>query len=120
MRADSNAAALARKYRERLQRMDAALRRGLYKAAAAVDREQQKNLSGSAGDPAGAYPVPVRTGNLRRATFINVRGSRLAIVGNTAEYALAIHRNRPFLDDAAAAVDAGEIMAIEVRKAIHA
>lgn len=120
MRVGSNGAALAKKYRQRIQRMDAALLRGMKKAAAAVDRAQGKNLSGSGADAAGAYPVPVRSGNLRGSTFINVSSGKLAIVGNTAEYALAIHRERAFLDDAVASTDVVGIMAIDVRKAIHA
>ncbi len=112
------ASPLARKWKQRAAALEAAKRRGLRNAAVAVDNEQVNNLSGSGADAAGAYPVPVRTGNLRRGHFFEARLSSFAIVGNTTEYAMAVHKDRPFLDDAAAAVDVVEIMAVPVRKAV--
>lgn len=127
MKITTNAATLARAYAARLRALDAALERGLKKAAASIDREQVKRLSGSNAAPAGDYPVPARTGHLLQSHFFRVESSRLAIVGNTAQYAVEIHEGRgnssrhgrrPFLDDAAAAVDAGEIVLGELRQAL--
>lgn len=116
----SNAGQIAKRYQRRRQRLDRALGRGLKKAAAAIDREQVDNLSGSGSAAPGDYPVPIRTGTLRGGHFFRVRSERLAIVGNTTEYAVAIHEDRPFLDDAAEAVDHLAIVAGEVRKAVLA
>lgn len=116
----SNALALARKYRRRREQLDGALRRGLKKAAATIDNAQVDNLSGSGADAPGAYPVPVRSDNLRGGHFFQVNNSHLAVVGNTAVYAAAIHEDRPFLDDAAEAVDFQGLMAVEVEKAVFA
>ena len=124
---------------EKLQRvareLGAAKKRGLKKAAAAVDRAQVDNLSGAGGGcnkrgdgaPTGGYPVPVRCGHLRQGHIWDVVNSNLAIVGNTAAYARVIHDGtgssaahgpRPFLEDAARDVDVADIMADEVSLAI--
>lgn len=71
-------------------------------------------LSGARTDPPGSYPVPVRTGNLRRYLWALFPGERAgsikgkydvgpgtAYVGDSADYAQAIHDGRPFLTDAA-------------------
>lgn len=132
MKITTNAGTLARNYAARIRELDAALKRGLQKAAALVDREQVKRLSGSNTAAPGDYPVPARTGNLLGSHFFHVESSRLAIVGNTAQHAVEIHEGRgnstahgrrPFLDDAAEAVDIAEpvmaearaVMAIEAR-----
>lgn len=117
MKAGSNAAALARKYAQRVAALNKALERGLKKAASTVDREQVKNLSGSGADEPGSYPVPVRKGTLRGGHGWAVRGVKQASIFNTTVYAMAIHKDRPFLDDAAEKVDAGSIVAGEVSKA---
>lgn len=125
----SNASQIAKRYRRRAGGLDKAVRRGLRKYAIAVDREQVKNLSGS-GAP-GSYPVPVRKGTLRGGHFFEV-SRRFAVVGNTTEYAPAVHggelatneglrfavKGRPFLDDAAEAVDGTAMLAGEVKKAM--
>lgn len=124
MKITTNAGALARNYASRIRELDAALKRGLQKAAALVDREQVKRLSGSNAAAPGDYPVPARTGHLLGSHFFRVESSRLAIVGNTAQYAVEIHEGsgnsakhgrRPFLDDAANAVDIAEPVMAEVR-----
>lgn len=108
----SNASQIAKRYRVRAQQLSQALRKGLRNAAIAVDAKQVENLSGSG--PGGSYPVPVRTGNLRGGHFWDLRGDRLAIVGNTTEYAEAIHVDRPFLDRAAEDTPVFDIVADQV------
>ena len=129
----TNAKQLAAKWRQRRVALSAAARKGRRNAAIAVDREQEKNLEGGTSAP-GSYPVPVRTGNLRRGAFFDATHSTFAIVGNTAAYAMAIHsgdmttkdglnyslKGRPFLDDAAEAVDVVELMAIPIRREVLA
>ena len=110
---------LPERFRQRVQGWDAALRAGLRRIATLVEREAMRNLSGPGGaNSPGHYPVPRRTGFLARSMFSRVRG-RTAEVGNTAEYAPAIHNGfrafgnphapyygaRPFLADAAQTVD---------------
>lgn len=128
----TNSLQLARAYARRIERLDAAAKAGIRKWAIAVNREQVKNLSGGKGAAAGSYPVPVRTGNLRRDAFWQVESPRQAIVGNTADYAQAIHEGqfagrsgahinpRPFLDDAAREVDGLSIMSGEVERGLFA
>lgn len=114
---------LAREFMRRRAQLDAALKRGLRNAAIAVDREQVANLRG--GVQPGDYPVPVRTGNLLGSHFFNVARSNLAVVGNTADYAYAVHDGhgansvhgkRPFLTDALAAVDVTGLVQKQVRR----
>lgn len=105
--------------RTRVAGWDAALRRGLRRIATLVERGAMRNLSGPGGNRApGAYPVPRRTGFLARSMYSTVR-ARSAEVGNTAEYAAAVHNGfraygnphapyygrRPYLEDAARDVD---------------
>lgn len=124
----SNALAVAGRIQAKLRALDNAVGRGLRKVAATVEREQIKRLGGAAKTP-GVYPVPARTGHLRRETFFEVKTSRFALVGNTATYALAVHEGlgsskkygrRPFLEDAVNEVDSNAIMAVEIRKALEA
>lgn len=125
----TNAAHLAIAWRRRRERLDAAVTRGIRRAAVAVDRAQVRRLQGSGQDEVGAYPVPVREGHLMQSHFFDILGSRLAVVGNRSIYAHAIHEGRgssapygrrPFLDDAVKDADPTAIMALEVRKAIMA
>ena len=126
----SNAGALARTYRARIQKWNGALRRGLRDIGVMVENEASRNLSGS-GEP-GAYPVPIRTGHLRRSMGMKV-GDREVAVFNSAEYANAIHRGftpygnrnaklsytgRPFLQDAADKIDAGAVMFARLREVL--
>lgn len=92
------------------------LQRTLTRGAIGTHREAFDLLSG-AKDPAGAYPVPVVTGNLRRLLDWLQPGARKggfkaaaleAIVYNSAEYAQVIHAGsgssakfgaRPFITD---------------------
>jgi hypothetical protein len=109
-------------------RMPGAIKRGLNRIAIGVHRETVAWLSGAAGRP-GGYPVPVRTGHLRRmqawlkpgetktgeaGTF--TAGPMEVVVYNSAGYATMIHegkgRNarhgaRPFLTDALTRFNSG-------------
>lgn len=128
----TNAKQLSAKWQARKAALDKAKREGLRNAAILVEREQIKNLSGNG--EAGSYPVPVRTGNLRRGAFFDVAHSGFAVVGNTTAYAMPVHSGdlttkdgleysvpaRPFLDDAADAVDVVEVMAIPIRREVLA
>lgn len=124
MKFTSNARQLARRYQQRAERLNGALRKGLTRAAAQVDRAQVENLRGPKGPP-GGYPVPVPTGALLQAHFFNVASYKLAVVGDTAKHAVVVHEGRgssrpygrrPFLDDAAASVDTTGIVQAAVRE----
>ena len=124
----SNAKKVAGRWHKRKQRFTAALIAGLKRLAIAVDNAQVENLSGSGGP--GSYPVRVDTGNLRGSHFFDVKDDKLAIVGNTAEYAHAIHSGemktrsgnlyavpgRPFLDDAADSVNGVDVVGKELHR----
>lgn len=123
----SNAPDLARRWALRRARLDAALKKGLRSAARAVDRAQVKHLSGLGSDAPGSYAVPVRLGHLRASHFFKVESSSLAIVGNTATYAVHVHEGqgssapygrRPFLDDAVADVKPTERVITAARRAL--
>lgn len=128
----TNAAAVGRAYERRRAQWDNGLRAGLRRIAVTVERKQVENLGGPGTAPAGAYPVPIRTGHLRRSSGFRVE-SRAALVFNTAIYARAIHegftpfgnrkakriRARQFLADAAKAVDASAIMQAELRRVLR-
>lgn len=125
----TNADELAKAYQERAAALTPAVARGLLKAAVAVDIAQVENLRGSNADAPGSYPVPARSGHLLGAHFFEVQNEHLAIVGNSAEYALPIHEGqgssakygrRPFLDDAVDKVDPTAIVQAEVSKEIMA
>lgn len=127
----TNAGALARAYRARIQRWGQGLRRGLRDIGVTVENEASRNLSGS-GAP-GSYPVPIRTGHLRRSLGMKV-GDREVVVYNSAKYANAIHQGftpygnkhatksyagRPFLQDAADKIDATAIMFARLREVLQ-
>lgn len=131
----TNARQIAAMFADRSKRWDAALAKGIRKAAIAVENEASDRLSGSG--VAFTYPVPVRTGHLRRS--LGVKTSRTGgEVFNTATYAFAVHegkvgwwargkvrrkgvRNvtrRPFLEDALKAADPGLIIQATMRAAL--
>lgn len=127
MTVKTNASDVARVYGAIEKHIEPALLRGITKAVAAVDKAQVTRLAGSNAAEPGSYPVPARTGHLLGAHFFEVQSSRLAIVGNAAAYAEAIHEGfgssavhgrRPFLDDAADAEKPGEIVMAEVSQAL--
>ncbi len=81
-------------------RLPAAIDKGLSRWAVLAHAAALKNLSGSNSDPAGSFPVPVRTGNLRRKEGYVLPGtskngftakSGQALVFNDAKYASNIH-----------------------------
>lgn len=131
----SNADQLAKRYGARAAAIIGAIRASLRKAALAVERAMVKRLSGS-GAP-WSYPVPVRTGFLRRSTFVQTPGDALAVVGNSAAYANAIHTGevstwagrgkhkmqqrqaRPYLDDAVKDADPAAIVSAGIKGALE-
>lgn len=99
MKFSSNAAQVVKGIVNRAKGTRNALRAGLLKVAVSLNEKQIENLSGSGSDPAGSYPVPVRSGHLRRSAEIVVKETE-AYVMNTAQYAAKIHKNNgPFLAD---------------------
>lgn len=120
---DSNAAAIADNMDRRLATATTAIREGVAKGALAIESAATLNLTGS-GEPY-SYPVPVRSGTLRRGMGVEQPQAVLAIIFNGVEYAHAVHSGnvnewrshyagpsddysmtvsrppRPFLDDAA-------------------
>lgn len=119
---ETNAGSVASGIAATGNRVERAVRAGVAQAAFAIERAQINNLSGG-GDPY-SYPVPVRTGHLRRSAGVEQPHAHHAIVFNAAAYAWAVHsgevnewrshyagpgeersmsvlrRPRPFLDDA--------------------
>lgn len=135
MKVTSNAAKIAGRLRQRINRWDKAMRTGLRKIVTRVDKAQVDLLSGSNDAAPGSYkPVPNRTGTLMQGHFFEVRSASLAVAGNTTAYALPIHSGemktkqglsyalppRPFLDDAAAEADHLAIMATEIHRSAMA
>ena len=130
----TNAGRIAAIYRQRRARWTAAVRRGLVEVLKRVDKAAVENLSGK-GAP-GGFPVPVRTGHLRRSQDFRLIGAAEGIVFNTAAYAAPIHdgrqtiraaggghrviatTRRPFLQDAANKVDATQVFQAKVREAL--
>lgn len=134
MRLTSNAREVELIYASRRTRWGAARRSGLRKAVVAVENAASELLSGSGA--AGAYPVPVRTGHLRRSMGSKMQGDSAGAVYNSAEYARAIHdgvvgrwngrgkvaivqvRARPFMTDAVEKADPTAIVHDELRAAL--
>lgn len=126
----STAGAVRRAYAQRMARWDRGLANGMRRVAITAERKQVENLTGSG--PPRSYPVPVRTGNLRRGSGMRA-GPRSAMVFNTAHYARAVHnghrpygnpraarvRAREFLLDAVKATPAIEIVRDDVRKVLR-
>lgn len=121
---ETNAAEVAIAVRELGPAMHAALHRGMRKALNRLERHAAINLSG-AGAP-WSYPVPVRSGNLRRSLRREQRSAVEGYVIAGASYAWAIHEGemevggamrsytrRPFMDDASDAVDVHAIFDAE-------
>lgn len=138
----SNAADVAKGLDATGNAVERAVRAGVAQGAFAIERAMIDNLSGS-GDPY-AYPVPVRTGHLRRSSGVEQPQPHLAIVYNGAAYAWAVHtgnvnewrshyagpsdtpsmavsrRPRPFLDDAVARTPYADIVIRSVIGALRA
>lgn len=117
-------------YAQRAAAIPAAVRRGTRNVLLAVEQKATANLSGS-GAP-GSYPIPVRTGNLRRSMGVRQESDTVGYVFNRAVYARAHHEGfhpygnkkakripaRPFLTNAAEAVDTGMIFRRGFAKAL--
>jgi hypothetical protein len=124
---------VADRYRRRAAGLTAAVRRGIRRALVAVDNEASRNLSG-AGKP-GAFPIPVRSGHLRRSGGTRVLSDTSGLVFNRARYARAVHsdgfhayhnprapfyRARPFLAAAVETAAPTDIVQAELRKVVFA
>lgn len=130
----ADAARIADLYRSRAGRWMVAVTAGLRRALALVDAQAQALLSG-AGAP-WSYPVPVRTGNLRRHEGMRLLSPTSGMVFNTADYANAVHTGRvgqwagrgksvvvqraarPFLDDALERVRPEDVVIGELLRAL--
>lgn len=121
----TNARQLEQRFAARAIRWREAVARGVRKATIAVERAAAQRLTGS-GAPM-SYPIPVRTGYLRRSLGVRVLETE-GMVFNVAEYAWAIHegrkdipklnKRRPFLEDALKDADPGLVIQTEVRGAL--
>lgn len=132
-------AQLSKKILAIIKTLDAALNRGMKKAATGVNRAAIKNLSGSRKAEPWTYPVPVRTpGGLRANQGMQIDSPTTAYVFNTAAYAGAIHsgyvsswagrgkhkmvfhKPRAFLDDAVASEQPLMVIQREVETELQA
>jgi hypothetical protein len=121
----TNARKVAGIFAGRAVRWREAVARGVRKATVAVERAAAKRLTGK-GEPM-SYPIPVRTGYLRRSLGVRVLETE-GMVFNVAEYAWAIHegrkdipklnKRRPFLEDALRDANPGLVIQAEVRGAL--
>lgn len=130
--ADEVAAAIAAKR----DAIAAAVQNGMTSALLAMEAAAVKNLSGS-GKPY-SYPVPVRTGNLRRARTVQQPEPGLGVIAFTADYAWAVHTGkvnewagrgktrkiqrtaRPFAQDAVDSTDPAHYVIDAVSQAVAA
>lgn len=120
MKFTSNASQVAKSILNRAKGTRDAVRAGLTRVALSINAKQVENLSGKGTDEAGGFPVPVRTGHLRRSADIEVNETE-AYVMNTAEYAAAIHkRNGPFLGDATKRMQLSRQFAAAYKKELRA
>ncbi len=127
-----NAREISAIYRARQAGLGAGLKRGMRKGLIEVDRESSKLLSGPGSAKPGAYPVPIRIGNLRRGGGMRLLSDTSGVVFNRANYARAVHdgfrawgnsraphyAGRPFLDDAVAKADPSQYVFAELRAVI--
>jgi hypothetical protein len=120
----TNAARIKALFEDRRAKWDAALAKAMRKAVFAVEASAVDFLTGSGA--ARGYPVPVRTGFLRRALGSKVESQTSGIVFNSAGYARAIHSGeiavgfkgrqrkkinaRPFLEDAMKTAQPGALI----------
>lgn len=88
--ADETAAAIARK----AAGIAGAVGQGMRSALLATESEAVKNLSGSNSDAPYAYPVPARTGNLRRNRTVQQPSPGLGLINFDSDYAYAVHSGK--------------------------
>ncbi len=113
----SNAKAVAKLFLNRAQRTPKAMRAGLTAVAIAVNEKKIENLSGG-DNAAGSFPIPVRSGNLRRHADMQILSSHAEVM-NTATYAMSIHeRSGPFLNGTLDQVNTAAIFAMATRKSL--
>ena len=123
--------ALSALYLTRAAALKTAVPRATASVLFTVQREASKRLAGH-GEP-GSYPIPIRTGHLRRSMGSRRDSDYSGYVFNRARYARAHHDGfrpynnphaspipaRPFLTDAVAAVDAGLVFRKHIAKALR-
>ena len=132
MSLQTNAGKVAAIYAARAARWSMALGRAMLRALTAVEGKAIDLLSGS-GAPF-TYPIPVRSGHLRRSMGSKLVSQTTGLIFNTASYALPIHegkvgrgygrkgiRNvarRPFAEDALRLAKPGEMIFDDMSKAL--
>jgi len=132
--ADEAAAGVARK----AAAISSAVGQGMRSALIATETEAVKNLSGSNSDAPYAYPVPVRSGNLRRNRTVQQPSPGLGLINFNSDYAFAVHSGivmqfagrgkskkvqrpaRPFAQDAVDKVDPEHFVLDAVAQAVAA
>lgn len=88
-----------------------ALRRFNQRIAILVEQGAEKRLRGGGGAAPGAYPVPIRTGFLRRS-LASQSDDTSATIFNTAEYAGSVHAGyRPYGNSRATPIPARPFLA---------
>jgi hypothetical protein len=97
------------------RQLDGVARKALRNVLIKVNRGQVEKLSGGGDAAPGDYPVPIRTGHLRRSAGFELHSNHRGAVFNTAAYAGAIHKNRTFIDDPVAEVNPAKEYAAQVR-----
>lgn len=132
--ADEVADAIARK----ASQLSGAVAKGMRSALLAVESAAVKNLSGDLGAEPYAYPVPARTGNLRRDRTVQQPSPGLGIISFLANYAYAVETGqvnewagrgrtrkvqrqaRPFAEDAVKSVQPEHFVIDAVQEVIAA
>lgn len=103
-----NTASFLARIKNHEKAMEKGFDKGLGRWAVAANLASKRLLSGSGKDAPSAYPVPVRTGFLRKAQDYILpnqkkggikAGKHEAILVNGAEYAVYIHDKHPFAQD---------------------
>ena len=89
-RIETTAEQTADALRAKREQIASAVSTDLRSTLLAVEREAVKRLSGSNGDAPGAYPVPVRTGELRRDRTVQQPSPGVGLIFFNAAYANAI------------------------------
>lgn len=127
----TNASDLREQYVMMGRSLDGALRKGMGRLVEAVERKAIANLTGGDRGPR-EYPIRRASGRLAGGMGRRIAGPLLGFVFNSKEYARANHEGfhpynnrfapkvprRPFLDDAAEAVDGGEIIQRALREGL--
>lgn len=130
LKVTTNAGEVAATYAGRMARFPRALHLATQAVLIALNRAQIRNVSGSGASNPGAYPVPVRSGNLRRSMDWGFTGNASGYIvagGNNAPYAIPIHEGtgssakfgpRHFQTDAGESVDVMAVMLPQIEGAL--